>query len=200
HPMTTTDEPSNDHEADWSDETAQWYASAYGEWPSNHITVEAIALRVDDVVVDIGCGTACALRHAAQYVTEGRLIGCDPVPGMMHIARQKLAEHPDHERIECGAGDLRLDDATATIAMAINSLHHWDDIAGGLAEVLRVLVPGGSFYVAEDHDVQELHGWGANDVRLALLEAGFAVGETPTVSQGEVVMDLHHARKPAGAG
>ena len=83
--MSTADEQL--HSEHWSDETAEWYASEYGEWPSNRMTVEAIAWRADDVVVDVGCGTACALRHAAQQVTEGRLIGCDPVPGMIRIAR-----------------------------------------------------------------------------------------------------------------
>ncbi len=197
--MSATDQQEHGHQHDWSDETAEWYAREYGEWPSNRMTVEAIDWRADDVVVDIGCGTACALRHAAQYITEGRLIGCDPVPGMMRIARQQTAEHPAHQRIElieCGADRLQLDDCTATVAMSINSLHHWDDIGSGLGEVLRVLVPGGRFYVAEDHDVQQLHGVQAEDIQAALRDAGFVDTEARELSQGEVVMDLHTARKP----
>lgn len=195
--MNTTDEES--HSEHWSDETAEWYAREYGEWPSNHMTIAAIDWRVDDVVVDIGCGTACALRHAALRVTEGRLIGCDPVPGMMRIARQQVAEVADAERIElieCGAGALRLDDCIATVAMSINSLHHWEDIASGLAEVLRVLAPGGRFYVAEDHEMQEMHGMGTDDVRAVLRDAGFVDATARVLSEGEVVIDLHTATKP----
>jgi ubiquinone/menaquinone biosynthesis C-methylase UbiE len=76
------------HSEHWSDETAEWYASEYDEWPSNRMTVEAIDWRTDDIVVDVGGSTACALRHAAQHVTQGRLIGCDPVPRMTRIARK----------------------------------------------------------------------------------------------------------------
>lgn len=197
--MNATDQQEHDHHSDWSDETAEWYAREYGEWPSNRMTVEAIDWRADDVVVDIGCGTACALRHAARHVTEGRLIGCDPVPGMIRIARQQVTECPDGELIElieCGAAALQLDDCTATVAMSINSLHHWDNIGDGLAEVLRVLVPGGRFYVAEDHDVQEMHGVGTDDVKAALRDAGFIDRKARILSQGEVVMDLHTVRKP----
>jgi ubiquinone/menaquinone biosynthesis C-methylase UbiE len=196
-PMSTADEQF--HSEHWSDETAEWYASEYGEWPSNRMTVGAIDWRADDVVVDVGCGTACALRHAAQHVTGGRLIGCDPVPRMIRIARQQVAEVPDGERIEfieCSAGALRLDDGIATVAMAINSLHHWEDIAGGLAEVMRVLLPGGHLHVAEDHEMQEMHDMGTDDVRAVLRHAGFIEGTSRVLSQGEVVMDLHTARKP----
>ena len=67
--------------------------------------------------------------------------------------------------------------------MSINSLHHWDDIGSGLGEALRVLAPGDRFYVAED-------------IQAALRDAGFVDTEARELSQGEVVMDLHTARKP----
>ncbi len=198
--MSTAGDHESDQGPDWSDETAVWYAREFGEWPSNRMTVEAIAWSPDDVVVDIGCGTACALRHAAEHVPEGRLIGVDPTPGMIRIARQQTADHPAEDRIElleCGAGGLQLDAAIVTVAMSINSLHHWDDIPGGLAELRRVLVATGCLYLAEDHDIQEMHGWRADDVQAALVSAGFVYQQLRVLSEGEIVLDLHSARTPA---
>lgn len=64
----------------WTAETAEWYAANYGEYPTNRRTIDSLEIADDAVVVDVGCGTAAALRHAATKVTRGRLIGVDPVP------------------------------------------------------------------------------------------------------------------------
>lgn len=50
-------------------------------------------LKADFVVIDIGCGTECALRHVSEQVTNGSLIGIDPVPRMIEIAREKTSGH-----------------------------------------------------------------------------------------------------------
>ncbi|NJK31276.1 MAG: class I SAM-dependent methyltransferase [Deltaproteobacteria bacterium] len=80
--------------SEWTAETAEWYAKKYGEYPTNRLTVEHLELAPDAVVLDVGCGTAAALRHAATKVTTGSLIGVDPVPRMVEIAKERLASHP----------------------------------------------------------------------------------------------------------
>ncbi len=65
---------------EWNAEIAEWYADNYGEYPTNRLAIDALGLPMDAVVLDIGCGTGAALRHAAPRVTQGRLIGVDPVP------------------------------------------------------------------------------------------------------------------------
>ena len=83
---------------EWNDETAEQYARKYGECATNRLPVEEIQLPSNAIIVDIGCGTGATLRRAADFVTKGVLIGIDPVPRMLEIARELTAAHPavDH--------------------------------------------------------------------------------------------------------
>ena len=44
---------------------------------------------------------------------------------------------------------LPLPDGSATVVWSLATVHHWHDVDAGLAEVCRVLEPGGRFLVAE---------------------------------------------------
>lgn len=85
---------------EWNSETAEWYAKNYGEYPTNRIAIDALALEADSAIVDVGCGTGSALRHAASWVPKGDLIGIDPVPRMVELARASTAECNLENRIQ----------------------------------------------------------------------------------------------------
>jgi ubiquinone/menaquinone biosynthesis C-methylase UbiE len=70
------------------------------------------------------------------------------------MRRLALRAIPDRLRpavtvVDGTAEHLPLGDASATVAWAVASFHHWTDPAAGLAEVHRVLAPGGRLLVAE---------------------------------------------------
>ena len=77
---------------EWNSETAEWYAANYGDYPTNRLAVERLDLPDQATIVDVGCGTGSALRYAAAKVTNGNLIGIDPVPRMIEIAKDKTKE------------------------------------------------------------------------------------------------------------
>ena len=142
----------------WDAETAEWYAEKYGEYATNRLAVDEVTIPADAIVVDVGCGTGAALRHAARYVTVGRLVGVDPVPRMIEIAREKTAGHPGADRIEYRVGaaeSLPVEDDSADLVLAFDSMDHWDDRGRGLAEVKRVLRPGGRLLVVKDAGVPD---------------------------------------------
>lgn len=169
------DEPTDNHI--WNEEVATTYVEKYGEHPINRQTAERAGLTPDDYLLDIGCGSGSALRAAATIVTHGQLIGVDPTPAMVRFSQTESADHPGFGRMRFllgGAEALPLPDNRVTVCWAINSLHHWQDIAQGLAEARRVIVPNGRFIVVEEI-FPEGHGFEADEVKMHLSSAGFEV-------------------------
>jgi len=106
-------------------------------------------LRATDRVVDVGCGPGTAVREAGRRGTPA--IGIDPSPGMVRLAwRITRWTHSDGARfIEGSAESLPLVAGRATVLWALSSVHHWEDLARGLAEALRVLAPQGRLLLVE---------------------------------------------------
>jgi SAM-dependent methyltransferase len=174
--------------SEWTSETAEWYAEKYGEYPTNRLAIDALTLASDAVVVDVGCGAGAALRHAAARVDSGRLIGIDPVPRMLEIARERSVGHPHGGRIEFLLGPasaLPLDDGVADVVLAFDSFDHWGDREAGLREVQRVLGRGGRFVVVKDGGLPG--GAGARRRFVdRLARAGFEVVRTREIEEGEI--------------
>lgn len=172
----------------WDSETAEWYTKKYGEYATNKLGVEALKLDADSTVIDIGCGTGCALRHAAKRVVNGTLIGIDPVPRMVEIAREQTASHLAAERIafhEGAAERLPIEDASADIVFAFDSFDHWQDQQQGLKEVRRVLNSCGRFVVVKDGGLP--NGTEARRTFVGILiKSGFRVIEEQAIEENGV--------------
>jgi SAM-dependent methyltransferase len=178
--------------SEWTAETAEWYAANYGEYATNRLAVDAIDMASDAFVVDVGCGTGSALRRLAPRVPHGRLIGVDPVPRMLAIARERAASDPNGHRIEFVAAPaerLPLENGVADIVLAFDSIDHWGDRAAGLREVARVLRPGGRLVAVKDGGLPG----GAEATRAlrgALGRVGLGVQREEVLSEGEVTCTL----------
>ncbi len=178
--------------SEWTAETADWYATHYGEYATNRLAVDAIDVARDAVVVDVGCGTGSALRRLAPRVPEGRLVGIDPVPRMLAIARERASADPNGHRIEFAeapAERLPLEDGVADLVLAFDSIDHWGDRDAGLREVVRVLRSGGRFVVVKDGGLpggaRATRAW-----RAALDRVGLAVVHEAALTEGDVSCTL----------
>jgi ubiquinone/menaquinone biosynthesis C-methylase UbiE len=178
--------------SEWTAETAQWYADKYGEYPTNRLTIDALEIAADAVVVDVGCGTGAALRHASARVTLGRLLGFDPVPRMVEIARERLVGHAGADRIEIAEAHvhaLPLEDGCADLVLALDSFDHWgDDKAPGLRELRRVIDAEGRFVMVKDAGAPSAAA--AAGVVTAVTAHGFGLVETRHITEGEVAFAL----------
>jgi ubiquinone/menaquinone biosynthesis C-methylase UbiE len=137
----------------WTSETAEWYATNYGDYPTNRLAVEQLDLPDQLTIVDVGCGTGSALRYAAAKVKNGNLIGIDPVPRMIEIAKDLTKDNKTGYMINFKVGsaeDLPVEDSIADIVFAFDSIDHWNDSQQGLKEILRILKPGGRFIIVKD--------------------------------------------------
>lgn len=177
---------------EWTAETAEWYAANYGEYATNRLGVDAIDVAPDAFVVDVGCGTGSALRRLAPRVSSGRLIGVDPVPRMLAIARERAAADPNGPRlefIEAPAERLPLDDGVADVVLAFDSIDHWGDRDAGLREVVRVLRPGGRLVVVKDGGLPG-GAEATRSLRAALGDVGLDVQDEAALAEGGVTCTL----------
>lgn len=102
-------------------------------------------------VVDVGCGTGNALRYAVtRGLRIGEYVGLDLSPEMLRVARSKAGTaDPPTVWLAADAGHLPFRDASFDTAITASALHYWDDAAAALAEIRRVLRPGGRLLLVD---------------------------------------------------
>jgi ubiquinone/menaquinone biosynthesis C-methylase UbiE len=125
------------------------WAMSLGRGRSTRLVAELAGVGPGDRVVDVGCGPGLFLREAAERGATA--VGVDPSSQMRRLALRRIPPglRPAVTVVDGTAEHLPLDGATATVAWAVASFHHWTDPDAGLAEVRRVLAPGGRLLVAE---------------------------------------------------
>src|SRR5580693_10338371 len=99
-------------------------------------------------ILDAGCGAGplfAALRERGAIVT-----GIDKSAGMVGLARRRLGGDADLQVAELGR-PLPFPDDTFDDVVASLVLHYLEDWGSALAELRRVLKPGGQLIVSVDH-------------------------------------------------
>ena len=135
----------------WDEKTAVWYTDEYGQHISNNLTINNIDLGSEDIVLDIGCGSGKAARLAAKICTNGKVIGIDPSAAMIRLSNNNTDGKLINLKFKKGCAEkIPVANKSFTKVIAINSLHHWQDYKKGLIEVVRILCPGGSFFISND--------------------------------------------------
>ena len=99
-------------------------------------------------ILDAGCGSGplfAALRDRGAIVT-----GFDSSTGMLELARRRLGDGADLQVADLGS-PLPFPDGVFDDVVASLVLHYLEDWGPALAELRRVLKPGGRLIVAVDH-------------------------------------------------
>jgi SAM-dependent methyltransferase len=131
----------------------------YGGPPLAQVALDLAGLRGDEVVVDVGCGNGHYLAELRRRGHVGRLLGLDLSEGM---ARHSGVHAPT---TVADAQALPVRDGAADVALCMHMLYHVPDIPLAIAELRRVVRPGGTTLVSTN-------GRGhAGEVKLLLAEA-----------------------------
>jgi len=141
------------------------YAKAVGSfWRSaiNDHVVEQARLRPGDLVVDIGAGLGPATVPAARL--GANVVAVDPSRVMrsgLHL-RRVFQRSRDRIRVTGGtAEELPVDTGSADAVVSVNAMHHWSDMGAAVAEMGRVVRPGGRVVLLDedfDHPDHLLEG------------------------------------------
>jgi ubiquinone/menaquinone biosynthesis C-methylase UbiE len=124
------------------DQIAELY-DVLGGWAASDEFYLGLAMGAGSVL-DVGCGTGMLLHRAREAGHAGRLVGVDPDPSMLRVARR----YPGIEWVEgtaaamTFAGEFEL---AIMMGHAFQALLTDDDIRTSLAAIRRALAPGGRF-------------------------------------------------------
>jgi SAM-dependent methyltransferase len=106
-------------------------------------------VREGEAVLDVGCGAGLDLWRAARLVgPRGRACGVEPSPEMAARARRALGG-AGVEVLEGAAEAIPCPDAAFDVVLSNGALNLSPDKEGALAELRRVLRPGGRLQVAD---------------------------------------------------
>jgi ubiquinone/menaquinone biosynthesis C-methylase UbiE len=131
-------------------------------------------------VLDVASGRGGSIHFLLENLPAcDEIIGIDITP--VDAAAQAAFEGKNVRFLQMDAARLDFPDASFDTVFIANSLHHLADLPGALAEITRVLTPGGHFIVLEMYrDDQELrqrvHEIGFHSAAALLIVAPIPVG------------------------
>ena len=117
----------------------------------NQSVIELLEIGRGDQVLDIGCGNGRSLSRLAGESGDGLITGVDHSELMCRRAaannRQLITD--GRVKVECAASDdLPFESGAFDAAMSVHTVYFWDPAEPHLAEIARVLRPGGQFVLA----------------------------------------------------
>jgi len=178
----------------------EFFSTAAGQWDAlraelfgSRAGLAALPALLDEqwTVGDLGCGTGELAASLAPFVA--RVIGVDASKPMLAAARRRL---DDARNVELRAGELEalpIGDGELDAAVLFLVLHHVAEPARALAEVARVLKPGGRVLVVDmvPHEHEDYRR------RMGHLWQGFSAGTIAGwMEEAGLTGFRHHALPP----
>lgn len=171
-------------------ESRIYFAQVANEWDqlrSGYFTeamrdsaIQKAGLGQDAVVADVGTGTGFVLQGLTGKVYS--LVGFDESPEMLEVARRRFTGRPEVRLQLTDGRTLPAPDNSFDAVFANMYLHHAPDPQTAMAEMARILKPGGKLIITDldSHDQEWMReamadrwlGFDRDDVRRWYEDAG----------------------------
>ncbi len=126
------------------------------------MTIDLALLKPGESLLDVGCGTGGVTIPAKERLgPSGKAVGVDPAPEMIDVARQKAQHKGTDVDFRIGViENLPFPDASFDVVTASLMIHHLPVHlqVKGLAEIYRVLRPGGRLLIVDMLSPNASHG------------------------------------------
>jgi SAM-dependent methyltransferase len=141
-----------DPDASGSSKALAAYLDTVGGMLAEHkrTSIEAMELRPGDAGLDVGCGTGDDVRLIAERVgASGRAVGVDVSGDLLALARERTPGRIPAEFVRADAHALPFANGEFGAARVERTLQHVTDPAAVIAEMARVVRPGGRVVATE---------------------------------------------------
>jgi SAM-dependent methyltransferase len=180
-----------------------WFMILLNHKP-NHLAIEALAPASTDRVLEVGFGPGRGLRMLVDRVNQGKVVGIDRSEEMLHLAGCANRSAVTSGRLSLmrrTEAHLPFADGAFDKVLLVNVVYFFDRAGRDMAEVHRVLRPGGAvaIYATEGHPQDswaftrgdEPHRtFVAEELLAFLMEAGFEE-EAVEIRRVDLPLGLH---------
>ncbi|MBN8209064.1 class I SAM-dependent methyltransferase [Bacillus sp. NTK071] len=114
-------------------------------------TIKQLHLQKDEHVLELGCGGGYAMKLLLTNPNVQEVIGLDVSRTVIHSATIRNQKEIKKERAKLVHGNvhyLPFEDNHFTNVFSIHSIYFWEDLPIAVAEIHRVLKPGGAVSIA----------------------------------------------------
>ena len=145
---------------------AEWWQRRFTDGVDPEYTEQILPLIAEHLpatgrMLDVGCGEGQVARVAAEQGLE--VVGVDPSHTQVLLARER-ASGPSY--LQGSATGLGVGDESVDVVVACLVFEHIADVDAALAEVVRVLRPGGRFLFLLNHPLLQTPGSGWIDDQI----------------------------------
>jgi ubiquinone/menaquinone biosynthesis C-methylase UbiE len=157
-----TNSPDHASNADWSA-----YATAYDLLSRHNPEYKALMQEFEDflagtdtpkIIYDVGGGTGNYTEIAARLCADSSICLVEPDPGMMQAAKAKLSGHKNVTYQNVGLEGVEVPDG-ADLVISVHSLYAMPDPEHRLADIRRMLRPGGMLYLVDLGRPMDVRDW-----------------------------------------
>lgn len=121
--------------------------------PVTEWAMEFMSPQGAEQILDIGCGGGATIGRLAAIAPEAKITGLDHSPVSVQESKEfnkSLIDTGKAEVIEASVEELPFEDDTFDLITTVESFYFWPQPEENLKEVLRVLKPGGHFFLIAD--------------------------------------------------